>query len=119
MRSQAEVLARTLQRTAAYVPSHKELAHTAPASSSSRRGAKHLSGTAIMSELVNAGGQSAQGGLDDASVQRMREDVAELIQEVDYMTRLTRDLLVLARDAGDNGQIEWKDKDGRKLRDTQ
>jgi signal transduction histidine kinase len=108
MRSQAEVLARTLQRTAAYVPSHKELAHTAPASSPSRRGAKRPSGTAIMTDSVNTSVQRAQGELDDASVQRMREDVAELIQEVDYMTRLTRDLLVLARDAGDNGQIEWK-----------
>ncbi|MGZ6388849.1 MAG: sensor histidine kinase [Ktedonobacterales bacterium] len=108
MRSQAEVLAHTLQRTAAYAPPHKELAHTAPASSPSRRGAMHPSGAAIMSEPVNASVQSAQSGLDDASVQCMREDVAELIQEVDYMTRLTRDLLVLARDTGDNGQIEWK-----------
>lgn len=61
-----------------------------------------------MSELVDSGIHSTHGGLDTASVQRMREDVAELLQEVDYMTRLTRDLLVLARDAGDNGQIEWK-----------
>lgn len=61
-----------------------------------------------MSEPVDSGIQHTQSGLDGASVQRMREDVAELLQEVDYMTRLTRDLLVLARDAGDNGQIEWK-----------
>ena len=106
MRSQAEVLARTLQRTAVYAPSHRELAHSAPASS--HRGAKHSSDTAIMSDLVNASVQSAQSGLDDASVECMREDVGELIQEVDYMTRLTRDLLVLARDTEDNGQIAWK-----------
>ena len=108
MRSQAEVLARALQRTAAHAPAHAELAHTAPTSSSLRRGAMHLTGTATISEATNTSTQSAQSGLDDISVQSMREDVAELIQEVDYMTRLTRDLLVLARDAGDIGQIEWK-----------
>lgn len=106
MRSQAEVLARTLQRTAVHVPTHTELAHMAP--SSSRRGSKQFSATATMSEPVNSSAQKAQGELDAEGVQRMREDVAELIQEVDYMTRLTRDLLMLARDAGDNGQIEWK-----------
>lgn len=106
MRSQAEVLARTLQRVAAQAPAQKEAAHTA--STLSRREPKRLSNTATMPELAPAGGQSTRNALDGASVQRMREDVAELVQEVDYMTRLTRDLLVLARDAGDNGQIEWK-----------
>lgn len=109
MRSQAEVLARTLQRTAAvHAPAHKELEHTASASSTRRRETAPVSSVSTMPDSVNASAQSAQSGLDDASVQRMREDVAELIQDVDYMTRLTRDLLVLARDAGDNGQIEWK-----------
>ncbi len=106
MRSQAEVLARTLQRVAAQAPAQQEAAHSAAALS--RRETRRLSNTTAVSELAHTNGQSTHNGLDTASVQRMREDVAELVQEVDYMTRLTRDLLVLARDAGDNGQIEWK-----------
>ena len=106
MRSQAEVLGRTLQRAAAYAPAHMEAMQTA--SALSRRETEHLSGTTTMADLADTGGPSTHNGLDEVSVQRMREDVAELAQEVDYMTRLTRDLLLLARDAGDNGQIEWK-----------
>lgn len=106
MRSQAEVLARTLQRAVAYPPARTEAAHTA--SALSRREAEQLSSTATIADQVDTGGKSTHNGLDEVSVQRMREDVAELAQEVDYMTRLTHDLLMLARDAGDNGQIEWK-----------
>lgn len=37
----------------------------------------------------------------------VREDLDETLNEVDYMTRLVRDLLLMARDEGDHRSITW------------
>jgi signal transduction histidine kinase len=58
-------------------------------------------------------GASVAVGSDD--LRRMRADVGEITAEVDYMTRLVRDLLLLARDAGDHQGALWESVDLRGL----
>ena len=50
-----------------------------------------------------------------ASLDRTHEDVGEIMDEVDYMTRLVRDLLVLARDEEDMRGLSWSSVDVRAL----
>jgi signal transduction histidine kinase len=40
-----------------------------------------------------------------------RDDLAETLNEVDYMTRLVRDLLLMARDESDHRSIGWRPVD--------
>lgn len=51
--------------------------------------------------LRRAASGSAEG------TERTREDVREILAEVDYMGRLVRDLLLLARDEGDQRGLAW------------
>ena len=50
-----------------------------------------------------------------ADAERTREDVEEILAEVDYMGRLVRDLLLLARDEGDQRGLIWDTLDPRAI----
>ncbi|HET9109820.1 MAG TPA: HAMP domain-containing sensor histidine kinase, partial [Ktedonobacterales bacterium] len=45
----------------------------------------------------------------------VREDLNDTVNEVDYMTRLVRDLLLMARDVGDRRSIAWQPVELRAL----
>lgn len=68
-------------------------------------------------ELVSRRLQRAQAGESpSASVPRgvaaeARDDLDETLNEVDYMTRLVRDLLLMARDESDHRSIAWRPVD--------
>ncbi len=71
-------------------------------------------------ELVSRRLQRAQagvagGGAPGAQTEDVREDLDETLNEVDYMTRLVRDLLLMARDEGDHRSIAWQPVDLRAL----
>ncbi len=62
--------------------------------------------------LPGASGSYAEPGALAASVS---EDLDDTLHEVDYMTRLVRDLLLMARDADDHRSITWRPVDLRRL----
>jgi len=72
-------------------------------------------------ELVSRRVQRAQAGASgsymtpEALSSSVREDLDETLNEVDYMTRLVRDLLLMARDEGDHRSITWRPVDLRRL----
>lgn len=63
-------------------------------------------------ELVSRHVKQAQPDTLAASV---GEDLGDTLHEVDYMTRLVRDLLLIARDEGDHRGITWRPVDLRRL----
>ncbi|HZC04888.1 MAG TPA: HAMP domain-containing sensor histidine kinase [Ktedonobacterales bacterium] len=72
-------------------------------------------------ELVNRRMQRAQAGVSGsfaapgALAETVREDIDDTVNEVDYMTRLVRDLLLMARDEGDHRSIAWRPVELRAL----
>ena len=68
-------------------------------------------------ELVSRRMQRAQSGASgsfatpESLTASVREDLDETLNEVDYMTRLVRDLLLMARDKGDHRSINWRPVD--------
>ena len=79
-------------------------------------------------ELVSRRLQRAQVGVSSPSSaatdapmasgapeESVRADLDETINEVDYMTRLVRDLLLMARDEGDHRSIAWRPVELRAL----
>jgi signal transduction histidine kinase len=72
-------------------------------------------------ELVSRRLQRAQAGVSGSFAEpgalegSVREDLDETLNEVDYMTRLVRDLLLMARDEGDHRSIAWQPVDLRAL----
>jgi len=49
------------------------------------------------------------------TLEQTRSDVREIVDEVDYMTRLVRDLLTIARDESDSRGLSWSSVDVRAL----
>lgn len=62
--------------------------------------------------LPGASGSYTEPGALAVSVS---EDLDDTLHEVDYMTRLVRDLLLMARDAGDHRSINWRPVNLRRL----
>jgi signal transduction histidine kinase len=62
--------------------------------------------------LPGASGSHTEPGALATSVS---EDIDDTLHEVDYMTRLVRDLLLMARDEGDHRSINWRPVDLRRL----
>jgi signal transduction histidine kinase len=64
-------------------------------------------------------GQNGQGRADDQALVESQDSVAddarEIIHEVDYMTRLVTDLLLLARDEHDRRALNWVTADIRPI----
>ncbi|HEX8731697.1 MAG TPA: HAMP domain-containing sensor histidine kinase, partial [Ktedonobacterales bacterium] len=63
-------------------------------------------------ELVARHARQAQ---PDTLAASLGEDLGDTVHEVDYMTRLVRDLLLMARDEGDHRSITWRPVDLRRL----
>lgn len=61
-------------------------------------------------QRVEAGNSGAQANPAQL-MSGLREDVSDTLDEVDYMTRLVRDLLLMARDAADHRTIAWEPVD--------
>lgn len=72
-------------------------------------------------ELVSRRLQRAQAGTSgvfaspEALTASVREDLDDTLNEVDYMTRLVRDLLLMARDEADHRSITWQPVELREL----
>lgn len=72
-------------------------------------------------ELVSRRMQRAQAGASGtytspgSLAEAVREDLDDTVNEVDYMTRLVRDLLLMARDVGDRRSIAWQPVELRAL----
>jgi signal transduction histidine kinase len=62
-----------------------------------------------------AGAEKAEQGALATSLATSEEDLRDTLNEVDYMTRLVRDLLLMARDQSDHRSIAWEPVDVAEL----
>ncbi|MBF6590270.1 MAG: HAMP domain-containing histidine kinase [Ktedonobacterales bacterium] len=112
LRSEAELVARGLQRLSDTMPPAPGAdAPLAPAGAAPDRG----NSAASLAEASSATGVRASNERfqvdSDGLAARLGEDVREIVTEVDYMARLVDDLLLLGRDDAALGQFVRRDVD--------
>ncbi|HEX9038750.1 MAG TPA: HAMP domain-containing sensor histidine kinase [Ktedonobacterales bacterium] len=69
----------------------------------------------VTRRLQRAGGGETGGQATTEILATSEEDLRDTLNEVDYMTRLVRDLLLMARDQADHRSIAWEPVDVTEL----
>lgn len=116
LRSEAELVARGLQRLVGSAEPIASTAHALPLLSVGHRSATMEASANKAGEVVGRSSQLSESGgraalVTDGLAARLGEDMQEIVAEVDYMARLVDDLLLLARDETAPGQFVKHDVD--------